>query len=90
MYVQARPFLDGDDEVLKMVDPALGGEYSDEQLRDVAWAANLCVNASPDHRPRMSEVYIFGCISKSESSFRAQRPCMHHVINFASLSCMYY
>jgi hypothetical protein len=35
VYVQARPFLDGDDEVLKMVDPALGGEYSDEQLRDV-------------------------------------------------------
>ncbi|TVU23899.1 hypothetical protein EJB05_26286, partial [Eragrostis curvula] len=57
----ARQFLDcdggdDDDEVLKMADPALGGRYDGKQLRDVAWAAKLCINTSPDLRPRMSQV----------------------------------
>ncbi|KAG2558992.1 receptor-like cytosolic serine/threonine-protein kinase RBK2 [Panicum virgatum] len=49
--------VDGEeDEMLKMADPALGGRYDAEQLRNVAWAAKLCVQASPDHRPQMSKV----------------------------------
>ncbi|WVZ50113.1 LOW QUALITY PROTEIN: hypothetical protein U9M48_001400 [Paspalum notatum var. saurae] len=55
----ARQYLDDgveEDEVPKMADPALGGRYDGAQLRDMAWAAKLCVHASPDHRPQMSEV----------------------------------
>jgi len=51
-------FVDGEeDEMLKMADPSLGGRYDAEQLRHVAWAAKLCVQSSPDHRPQMSKVY---------------------------------
>ncbi|KAK3120623.1 hypothetical protein QOZ80_9AG0691040 [Eleusine coracana subsp. coracana] len=55
----ARQFLDDDgeeDEIPKMADPAMGGRYDGKQLRDVAWAAKLCINTSPAHRPRMSQV----------------------------------
>ncbi|TKW02121.1 hypothetical protein SEVIR_8G224600v4 [Setaria viridis] len=54
----AKQYLDdGDeDEMLKMADPALGGRYDVEQLRNMAWAAKLCVHSSPDHRPQMSKV----------------------------------
>ncbi|KAJ1276597.1 hypothetical protein BS78_05G226800 [Paspalum vaginatum] len=55
----ARQYLDDDvddDEVPKMADPALGGRYDGAQLRDMAWAAKLCVHGSPDRRPQMSEV----------------------------------
>ncbi|AQK48732.1 Protein kinase superfamily protein [Zea mays] len=47
---------DDEDETLKMADPALGGRYDAEQLRNMAWAAKLCVHASPHQRPQMSEV----------------------------------
>ena len=58
LCMQAKQYLvDGEeDEMLKMADPALGGRYDAEQLRNVAWAAKLCVQASPDHRPQMSKV----------------------------------
>ncbi|GJN05016.1 hypothetical protein PR202_ga22611 [Eleusine coracana subsp. coracana] len=59
--IQARQFLDDDgeeDEIPKMADPAMGGRYDGKQLRDVAWAAKLCINTSPDHRPRMSQVLL--------------------------------
>ncbi|GJN25737.1 hypothetical protein PR202_gb13603 [Eleusine coracana subsp. coracana] len=54
----ARQFLDDgeEDEIPKMADPAMGGRYDGKQLRDVAWAGKLCINTSPDHRPRMSQV----------------------------------
>ncbi|XP_044978913.1 receptor-like cytosolic serine/threonine-protein kinase RBK2 [Hordeum vulgare subsp. vulgare] len=51
-----RSFLSSKDEVLKMVDPALGGRYDEEQLRRVTHAAQLCIHASPSQRPRMSQV----------------------------------
>jgi interleukin-1 receptor-associated kinase 1 len=60
--VQAKQYLDVEDgeedgdETLKMADPALGGRYDAEQLRNMAWAAKLCVHSSPHHRPQMSEV----------------------------------
>lgn len=61
MHVQAKQYLEVDDdeeedETLKMADPALGGRYDAEQLRNMAWAAKLCVHASPHQRPEMSEV----------------------------------
>ncbi|CAN6373295.1 unnamed protein product [Urochloa humidicola] len=53
----AKQYLDGEeDEVPKMADPALGGRYDVEQLRNLASAAKLCVHSSPDHRPQMSKV----------------------------------
>ncbi|XP_066334223.1 receptor-like cytosolic serine/threonine-protein kinase RBK2 [Miscanthus floridulus] len=54
----AKQYLDVEDgdETLKMADPALGGRYDAEQLRNMAWAAKLCVHTSPHHRPQMSEV----------------------------------
>uniref|UniRef100_A0A8R7Q4C9 Protein kinase domain-containing protein n=1 Tax=Triticum urartu TaxID=4572 RepID=A0A8R7Q4C9_TRIUA len=51
-----RSFLSSKDEVLKMVDPALGGRYDVEQLRRVTHAAQLCIHTSPAQRPRMSQV----------------------------------
>ncbi|KAM3212279.1 hypothetical protein ACQJBY_065389 [Aegilops geniculata] len=51
-----RSFLSSKDEVLKMVDPALGGRYDVEQLRRVMHAAQLCIHTSPAQRPRMSQV----------------------------------
>jgi len=59
MHVQAKQYLDVDEdseETLKMADPALGGRYDAEQLRNMAWAATLCVHTSPHQRPPMSEV----------------------------------
>uniref|UniRef100_A0A453HWQ8 Protein kinase domain-containing protein n=1 Tax=Aegilops tauschii subsp. strangulata TaxID=200361 RepID=A0A453HWQ8_AEGTS len=50
-----RSFLSSKDEVLKMVDPALGGRYDVEQLRRVTHAAQLCIHTSPAQRPRMSQ-----------------------------------
>ncbi|KXG29017.1 receptor-like cytosolic serine/threonine-protein kinase RBK2 [Sorghum bicolor] len=55
----AKQYLDVDEdseETLKMADPALGGRYDAEQLRNMAWAATLCVHTSPHQRPPMSEV----------------------------------
>ncbi|KAL6654332.1 hypothetical protein ACP70R_007797 [Stipagrostis hirtigluma subsp. patula] len=52
----ARQYIDDEEEVLKMADPALGGQYDAEQLGDMAWAAKLCIDSSPDLRPRMSEI----------------------------------
>ncbi|OEL25110.1 Receptor-like cytosolic serine/threonine-protein kinase RBK2 [Dichanthelium oligosanthes] len=56
----AKQYLDDDDgegdEMPKMADPALGGRYDAGQLRNMAWAAKLCVHSSPDHRPQMSKV----------------------------------
>lgn len=73
--VQAKQYLDVEDgeedgdETLKMADPALGGRYDAEQLRNMAWAAKLCVHSSPHHRPQMSEVLHYTpCAEKS---------CMH-------------
>ncbi|KAF7053600.1 hypothetical protein CFC21_061482 [Triticum aestivum] len=51
-----RSFLSSKDEVLKMVDPALGGRYDVEQLRRVTHAAQLCIHTSPAQRPRMSQL----------------------------------
>uniref|UniRef100_M8BX73 Uncharacterized protein n=1 Tax=Aegilops tauschii TaxID=37682 RepID=M8BX73_AEGTA len=53
-----RSFLSSKDEVLKMVDPALGGRYDVEQLRRVMHAAQLCIHTSPAQRPRMSQVSV--------------------------------
>jgi hypothetical protein len=62
MCMQAKQYLevddDDEDETLKMADPALGGRYDAEQLRNMAWAAKLCVHASPHQRPQMSEVLL--------------------------------
>lgn len=62
-HVQAKQYLDvveagseEGDETLKMADPALGGRYDAAQLRNMAWAAKLCVHSSPHLRPQMSEV----------------------------------
>ncbi|XP_052137429.1 receptor-like cytosolic serine/threonine-protein kinase RBK2, partial [Oryza glaberrima] len=61
----ARPFLyggggdgddDDDDAVRMMVDPALGGQYDAGQLAAVAYAAKICIQNSPELRPKMSEV----------------------------------
>ncbi|XP_062182173.1 receptor-like cytosolic serine/threonine-protein kinase RBK2 [Phragmites australis] len=54
----AKQFLDGEDEdeIPKMADPALGGRYDVEQLRNMARAAKLCIHSSPDLRPQMSQV----------------------------------
>lgn len=63
--LQARPFLyggggdggdDDDDAVRMMVDPALGGQYDAGQLAAVAYAAKICIQNSPELRPKMSEV----------------------------------
>uniref|UniRef100_A0A0E0BLL8 Protein kinase domain-containing protein n=1 Tax=Oryza glumipatula TaxID=40148 RepID=A0A0E0BLL8_9ORYZ len=63
--LQARPFLyggggdgddDDDDAVRMMVDPALGGQYDAWQLAAVAYAAKICIQNSPELRPKMSEV----------------------------------
>jgi len=80
---QAKQYLDVEDgdETLKMADPALGGRYDAEQLRNMAWAAKLCVHTSPHHRPQMSEVlHDTPCAEKS---------CMHAWSNFTRcLSCV--
>lgn len=57
--VQAKQYLeDGEEEdIPKMADPALGGRYDVGQLRNMAWAAKLCIQTSPDHRPQMSKVW---------------------------------
>ncbi|CAO2144948.1 unnamed protein product [Urochloa humidicola] len=53
----AKQYLDGkEDDVPKIADPALGGRYDVEQLRNMASAAKLCVQSSPEHRPQMSMV----------------------------------
>lgn len=63
--LQARPFLyggggdgddDDDDAVRMMVDPALGGQYDAGQLAVVAYATKICIQNSPELRPKMSEV----------------------------------
>uniref|UniRef100_M8CD36 Protein STRUBBELIG-RECEPTOR FAMILY 6 n=1 Tax=Aegilops tauschii TaxID=37682 RepID=M8CD36_AEGTA len=56
-----RSFLSSKDEVLKMVDPALGGRYDVEQLRRVTHAAQLCIHTSPAQRPRMSQSTTHAC-----------------------------
>ena len=42
--------------LLEMVDPALGSEFSSEEAILVLNAALLCTNASPTLRPTMSQV----------------------------------
>lgn len=59
---------DDEDETLKMADPALGGRYDAEQLRNMAWAAKLCVHASPHQRPQMSEVLLSTTTTLSSSA----------------------
>lgn len=58
IHVQAKQYLeDGEEEEIpKMADPAMGGRYDLGQLRNMAWAAKLCIQTSPDHRPLMSKV----------------------------------
>nr|CAB3492130.1 unnamed protein product [Digitaria exilis] len=53
----AKQYLeDGEEEEIpKMADPAMGGRYDVGQLRNMAWAAKLCIQTSPDHRPLMSK-----------------------------------
>ncbi|CAN6381926.1 unnamed protein product [Urochloa humidicola] len=47
----AKQYLDGEeDEVPKMADPALGGRYDVEQLRNMASAAKLCAPRTIGHR----------------------------------------
>nr|CAB3490447.1 unnamed protein product [Digitaria exilis] len=54
----AKQYLDDgeEEEIPKMADPAMGGRYDLGQLRNMAWAAKLCIQTSPDHRPLMSKV----------------------------------
>ncbi|KAJ7955792.1 Protein kinase family protein [Quillaja saponaria] len=51
----AKPILN-QGEMEKLVDPRLEGAYDPTQLKRFAFAASLCIRASPIWRPMMSEV----------------------------------
>ncbi|CAN1808243.1 Probable receptor-like serine/threonine-protein kinase At5g57670 [Linum perenne] len=52
---QAKPVLKRG-EVEELADPRLGGEYDVREMRQLAFAASLCIRPSPAWRPTMSEV----------------------------------
>ncbi|EPS72997.1 hypothetical protein M569_01758 [Genlisea aurea] len=55
LHSWAKPILQKGD-VKQVVDPKLGGNYDIAQLNRLAFAASLCIRASPVSRPTMSEV----------------------------------
>ncbi|CAN1808239.1 Receptor-like cytosolic serine/threonine-protein kinase RBK2 [Linum perenne] len=46
-------------EVEELADPRLGGEYDVREMRQLAFAASLCIRPSPAWRPTMSEVTYY-------------------------------
>lgn len=42
----------------ELIDPRLGGEYSEHQVQFMLHAASLCLGRDPHARPRMSQVII--------------------------------
>ncbi|KAJ0029900.1 hypothetical protein Pint_14105 [Pistacia integerrima] len=55
LHSWAKPILN-QGELDKLVDPRLQGTYDVTQLNKLAFAASLCIRASPTWRPTMSEV----------------------------------
>lgn len=55
---QAKPILNEGD-VKQVIDPRIGEDYDVAQLSRLAFAASLCIRASPIWRPTMGEVIIF-------------------------------
>lgn len=55
LHSWAKPIL-SQGEIEKLVDPRLQGAYDVTQLNRLAFAASLCIRASPRWRPTMSEV----------------------------------
>ncbi|CAL0302406.1 unnamed protein product [Lupinus luteus] len=57
IVVWARPLIDANN-IRDLVDPSLGDDYDQEEMKCVVLTASLCVEQSPFLRPRMSEVAI--------------------------------
>lgn len=55
LHSWAKPILDRGD-MKEVIDPRLGEDYNVIQLKRLAFAASLCIRASPIWRPSMSEV----------------------------------
>lgn len=55
LHSWAKPILDRGD-MKEVIDPRLGEDYNVIQLKSLAFAASLCIRASPIWRPSMSEV----------------------------------
>lgn len=57
-FHQARPFLE-EYAIDDLIDPRLGGRYSENEVYCMLHAANLCIRRDPHSRPRMSHVSGF-------------------------------
>ncbi|KAH6818597.1 Protein kinase superfamily protein [Perilla frutescens var. frutescens] len=55
LHSWAKPILNRGD-IKEVIDPRLGEDYNVNQLKRLAFAASLCIRASPIWRPTMSEV----------------------------------
>ncbi|KAI4381876.1 hypothetical protein MLD38_007901 [Melastoma candidum] len=51
----ARPLLE-DLAINQLIDPRIGDNYSEDEVRAVLHAASLCIHRDPHSRPRMSQV----------------------------------
>ncbi|KAI4386965.1 hypothetical protein MLD38_004837 [Melastoma candidum] len=51
----ARPLLE-DLAINRLIDPRMGDDYSEDEVRSVLHAAYLCIHRDPHSRPRMSQV----------------------------------
>ena len=53
---QALPLLTDREKVVKIMDPALEGQYSMKEVIQVAAIAAMCVQPEADYRPLMADV----------------------------------
>ena len=58
--IQATPILKGG-KVTQLLDPNLGIEYDDCQMKRMVLAASLCIRRVPRLRPQISLVSLFAC-----------------------------
>lgn len=56
---QASPILKNQGDVTVLLDPALGGNYNELQVRRMVSAASLCITRSARLRPRTNQILSF-------------------------------
>eukprot|EP00897_Mesotaenium_endlicherianum_P010541 jgi/Mesen1/9515/ME000637S08957 len=71
----ARPLL-ATDQLAALVDPRLGGNYKEDEMRQMVSAAALCVRHSSNRRPKMSQVVrmLEGVQDMAELHMTSNRP----------------
>ncbi|XP_027366957.1 receptor-like cytosolic serine/threonine-protein kinase RBK2 [Abrus precatorius] len=77
VVIWAKPMLDSN-HIKDLVDPSLGNNYDQEQMRRLVLTASLCVDQSPILRPRMRQVVTMlrgdECINECRKEGPRRRP----------------